>query len=110
MLGAPPGVGPGARSAGLPPTRLLGWALLASAVRCVLRYVALPFGLPLVGLAPGVAAGVGLACDAVAVVAAVAAVRRLWATRHPARWRYLVFVGGLLLAVGALRLAETPLR
>jgi hypothetical protein len=92
-----------------PPARLLGLALLAAAVRCVLRYVVLPFGLPMVGLAPGVALGVGLACDALAVVATVTAVRRLWAARHPARWRYLLLVGGLLLAVGALRLGESPL-
>ena len=86
-----------------PPDRLIGFALVATAVRCVLRYVVLPFGLPLLGLAPGLAQGIVLACDAAAVGFAVTGVWRLWAVRHPLRWRYALLAGGALLLVGVLR-------
>ena len=88
---------------GKAPNRLLGFALITTAVRCVLRYVVLPLGLPLLGLAPGVAQGVVLVCDAVAVALAVSGVWRVWAARHPLRWRYALMAGGALILVGALR-------
>lgn len=88
------------------PDPLLGVALLLTGVRCVLRYVVLPVGLPLLGLAPGVAGGISLACDAAAVAIAVSSVRRLWAVRHPFRWRYLAGVCAGLAVIAYLRVSE----
>ena len=88
------------------PDRLLGFALAATAIRCVLRYVVLPFGLPLLGLAPGVADGVALAFDAAAVALAASAVWRLWSLGHRLRWRYLLLTCTMLTVVALLRLRD----
>ena len=92
--------------AGRTADRLLGVALLVTAVRCTLRYVVLPFGLPLLGLAPGVATGITLVCDVLAAAIAVSSLRRLWMTRHPTRWRYLALVCLVLLVVITLRVSD----
>ena len=88
------------------PDPLLGFALLLTGVRCVLRYVVLPVGLPLLGLAPGVAGGISLVCDFAAVALAVTSVRRLWSVRHPFRWRYLAGVCVGLAVISYLRVSE----
>ena len=88
------------------PDPVLGVALLLTGVRCVLRYVVLPVGLPLLGLAPGVAGGISLACDVAAVAIPVTSLRRLWAARHPFRWRYLAGVCAALALIAYLRVSE----
>lgn len=88
------------------PDPLLGVALLLTGVRCVLRYVVLPVGLPLLGLAPGVAGGISVVCDVAAVVLAVTSLRRLWAVRHPSRWRYFAGVCVALAVIVYLRVSE----
>ena len=88
------------------PDPVLGVALLLTGVRCVLRYVVLPVGLPLLGLAPGVAGGISLVCDVAAVALAVTSLRRLWAARHPFRWRYLAGVCVGLAVIAYLRVSE----
>ena len=88
------------------PDPLLGFALLLTGVRCVLRYVVLPVGLPLLGLAPGVAGGISVVCDVAAVAIAVTSLRRLWASRHPFRWRYLAAVCVGLALITYLRVSE----
>jgi ABC-type iron transport system FetAB permease component len=64
-------------------------ALLVSAVRCILRYIVLPFVLPLWGIATGAALGILLTVDVIATIAIVATLRRLWRLQHPRRWQYL---------------------
>jgi hypothetical protein len=71
--------------------------LLFAGLRCIARYVVLPFALPLLGVAAGPAldiatgAAVGLLVllDVIAVISIVATLRRLWPHRHPRRWPYL---------------------
>ena len=71
--------------------------LLVSGVRCVLRYVVLPVVLPLLGvgasatlgIVTGAALGILLTLDAMAAIAIVATLRRLWRLQHPRRWQYL---------------------
>ena len=71
--------------------------LFLAGVRCVLRYIVLPFLLPLAGVATGASLGVVtgavlallLIVDVIAVGAIVATLRRLWRVQHPRRWRYL---------------------
>lgn len=88
------------------PDPVLGVALLLTGVRCVLRYVVLPVGLPLLGLAPGVAGVVSLVCDVAAVALAVTSLRRLWTVRHAYRWRYLAGVCVGLALIIYLRVSE----
>src|SRR5262245_40299786 len=76
--------------------RLVGVALMVSAVRCTLTYVLLPFVLPFIGVLTGAARGITVAFDLVAMVAIVASVRRFWAARHPQRWRYLALALGVI--------------
>jgi ABC-type iron transport system FetAB permease component len=89
-----------------------GWPfetpLLVSAVRCTLRYVLLPFVLPLAGLASGAALGVLLVLDAIAAIAIVSTLRRLWRTQHPSRWQYLSLALGLAVLVGSFFVTDAP--
>ena len=85
---------------------MLGVALLLTGVRCVLRYVVLPVGLPLLGFAPGVAGGISLVCDVAAVALAVTSLRRLWTVRHRYRWRYFAGVCVGLALITYLRVSE----
>ena len=71
--------------------------LLIAGVRCTMRYIVLPFVLPLLGVATGAtigivtgaALGLLLTLDVIAVIAIVATLRRLWRLHHPRRWQYL---------------------
>ena len=82
--------------------------VLIAGVRCVLRYVVLPFVLPLLGVGTGATLGVVtgaalallLALDLIAVVALAVTVRRLWQLQHPRRWQYLPLAIALAVLVG----------
>ncbi len=71
-------------------------SVLISAVRCLLTYVILPIGGPIVGLAGGVGPVVGLIVGAVSFVAIVASMRRFFRADHRWRWRYSA-IGGTIL-------------
>jgi hypothetical protein len=82
--------------------------LLVAAACCVLRYVVLPFLLPLAGVATGAALGVVtgaalvllLILDVIAVAAIVATLRRLW--------RYLPLALALTLLVAIFFANDAP--
>lgn len=67
--------------------------LLVAGLRCIVRYIVLPFVVPLLGvatgatlgIATGVSLGVLLLLDVIAVIAIVATLRRLWRPQHPRR-------------------------
>lgn len=71
--------------------------LLLIGVRCIARYIVLPFALPLLGAATGpaldavtgAALGILVILDTIAVISTVATVRGLWRHQHPRRWQYL---------------------
>jgi len=71
-------------------------SVLISAVRCLLTYVVLPIGGPIVGLAGGVGPVVGLVVGAVSSVAIVASMRRFFRSDHRWRWRYTAIGGAIL--------------
>jgi len=71
-------------------------SVLISAIRCLLTYVVLPIGGPIVGLAGGVGPVVGLVVGVVSSVAIVASMRRFFRSDHRWRWRYTA-VGGAIL-------------
>ena len=74
--------------------------LLVAAARCTLRYVVLPFMLPLLGIAAGAALGILLVLDVIAAVAIVTTLRTLWRRRHPRRWLYALAALALGVLVG----------
>lgn len=80
--------------------RLFGGSLAFVALRCTLRYIVLPFLLPLVGLASALSAAIALAIDAVALTTIALNVRRLWHTNW--RWRYLGLAVGMTVIIGIL--------
>lgn len=89
-----------------------GWpfetALLVCALRCAVRYIVLPFVLPLAGVATTATSGIGtgaalgilLTLDVIAGITIVATLRRLWRLQHPYRWLYLPLALVLAVLVG----------
>lgn len=63
-------------------------SVLISAVRCLLTYVVLPIGGPILGLTGNVGPVLGLVVGAVSSVAIVASMRRFFRADHKWRWRY----------------------
>lgn len=86
-----------------PAGRVVRFALLFAAMRCLARYVLVPFGLPFLGPASGAAWSLSLAFDLLALGGVLLNLRRMWARRHPLRWRYAALAGAAL-AAGALLL------
>jgi hypothetical protein len=79
--------------------QLVEKSLLISMARCLLTYIALPFVIPVMGIAAGVTPVVGIVVGLVAIAANVASVRRFWRAEHRYRWYYLVLA---TVIVGAL--------
>ena len=77
-------------------------SVLISAFRCLLTYVVLPIGGPILGLAGGVGPVLGLIVGAVSSVAIVASMRRFFRADHRWRWRYTV-IGGTILVFLAVQ-------
>jgi hypothetical protein len=69
--------------------QLVEKSLLISMARCLLTYIALPFLVPIMGIATGVTPVVGIVLGSVAIAANVASVRRFWRAEHRYRWYYL---------------------
>lgn len=95
-VGAAPACADDGRAAG---DRLFTGSLAFVALRCTVRYIALPFLLPLLGLSGGLSAIIALAIDAVAATTILLNVRRLWNTSW--RWRY-VGLGAVMMVVIAI--------
>jgi hypothetical protein len=115
VLRVQPGPPPPRDVAAATGSRPLETPLLVSAVRCTVRYVVLPFVLPLLGVAasatPGIvsgaAFGVLVILDVIAALAIVATLRRLWRLRHPRRWQYLPLALALAALVGFFLVNDT---
>lgn len=76
------------------------FSLVFSGVRCILQYVALPFILPLVGIAAATALPLLMVINVLAIVSIVFSVRRFWTIRYSHRWVYLpVAVGALTILI-----------
>jgi hypothetical protein len=74
--------------------------LLIAGLRCTLRYIVLPFVLPLLGVATGATLGVLLLLDGIAAISIVATLRRLWRLQHPRRWQYLAVALAMAVLIG----------
>jgi hypothetical protein len=63
-------------------------SMLISATRCTLTYVVFPILIPLIGIARGVEAPLGIAIGSVAIVCDVFTIRRFFAADHKYRWHF----------------------
>ncbi len=66
-------------------SRIFSLSLVISGTRCLLTYIVLPWGLPLLGLAGGVGPAVSLVVGLVAIAFNVLSIRRFQRSGH--RWR-----------------------
>ncbi|MDX2379896.1 MAG: hypothetical protein QNM02_09080 [Acidimicrobiia bacterium] len=71
-------------------------SLLITSCRCLLMYIALPFVLPIVGIASGVGPMIGLVIGILAIVSIIYSIRRFWRADHSKRWHYTIF-GGVII-------------
>lgn len=81
-------------------------AVVVSAVRCLITYLAIPVLVPVLSLSGWVAAPVGIALCAVAVVNGIVALRRFWISDHRYRWMYTVFMGIVFLILAVALYSE----
>jgi hypothetical protein len=70
------------------PTNIMSASLIFTGIRCVLQYAFLPFILPLLGIAGGVAVQISLVINVVAIASLLYSVRRLWAINYKNKWAY----------------------
>ena len=61
-------------------------SMMISAIRCTLTYVVFPIVVPLIGIAKGVEAPLGVAIGTFAIVCDVFTIRRFFAADHKYRW------------------------
>jgi hypothetical protein len=81
-------------------------SLAFAAVRCVIKYILLPFVLPVLGVATNAAAPITLAINVVAIGSIIYSIRRFWQIGYVHRWRYLGFAGIALLFLVAFVLFD----
>ncbi|MFW5748244.1 MAG: hypothetical protein ACOCYT_01385 [Chloroflexota bacterium] len=75
-----------------------GIALFFSGVRCILKYVFLPFILPLIGIAGAFSSIISLVINTMAIAAIIYSVRTFWKVDYKYKWHYIpVAAFGLLL-------------
>lgn len=77
--------------------RIFSFSIFLSALRCLLSYVVFPVLAPLLGLATGVTAVIGIPIAVLALVFDALGIRRFWLARHRWRWPmtaiYLAIMG-----------------
>ncbi|MDH5152692.1 hypothetical protein [Kocuria palustris] len=67
-------------------------AVVISALRCIITYVAIPVLIPILSLGGWIAGPVGIVLCVIAAVNGVVSVRRFWRTDHAQRWTYTAFI------------------
>ena len=99
------------RAAAATGRRPLETPLLLVGLRCIARYLALPFVLPLLGvtggIVPGAALSVLLILDVIAVASIVTTLRWLWRHQHPRRWQYLPVAIMLIVVIAVFLVTDT---
>ena len=61
-------------------------SMVISGIRCTLSYVVFPWLLPLLGVAGGITAGLGLPIGLVAIFFNIWSIRRFWKSNHNLKW------------------------
>lgn len=77
--------------------RAFTWSLAMSALRCVIKYIVFPFVLPVIGISGGLATGLTLLINLVAISSLILTTRRLWQINYKRKWAYLTVALGTLL-------------
>lgn len=72
--------------------RAFRWAIVVSAVRCIISYVIIPVLIPLLSVMGTLAAPITIALCVVALVNGWLGVRRFWRTDHRGKWGYTWFM------------------
>lgn len=67
-------------------------SVVLSGIRCLITYLLIPVLVPMASLAGWVAAPIGLALCAYAVINGVVSLRRFWRSDHRHRWTYTIFM------------------
>ncbi len=75
----------------------LTFSLLFSGMRCLLQYVALPFVLPIVGMAAEAAIPLLLVINILAMASIYFSLRRFWTILYAHRWTYLLVAAAALI-------------
>lgn len=83
-----------------------GLALAFSGVRCMLKYVFLPFVLPVIGIAGDFSSVISLTINTMAVAAILYSVRTFWKVDYRYKWHYLPVAAVGLLILGAFMLMD----
>lgn len=81
-------------------------AVVASGIRCLITYLAIPILVPVLSLSGWVAAPIGIALCVVAVVNGILALRRFWISDHRYRWMYTIFMGLVFLILAIALYSE----
>lgn len=82
-------------------------AVVISALRCLITYVAIPVIIPVLSLSGWVAGPVGIALCVIAAVNGILSVRRFWRTDHPQRWTYTAFIAVVFVVLTLSTWTET---
>jgi hypothetical protein len=72
-------------------------SILVSAVRCMVTYVLIPFGVPVLHVLDAIGRPLSIALCLVAIFFSTRSVRRFWAADHRYRWPY-TFVAAIVVA------------
>lgn len=77
-------------------------SVVVSGIRCLISYLLIPILVPILNISGWVAAPIGLALCAVALVNGIVSMRRFWRSDHKYRWMYTGFMAVvfLILALG----------
>lgn len=84
-------------------------ALVVTGIRCLISYLIIPIGVPILGLSGIVAAPIGLALCVIAVVNGVLSLRRFWKADHRSKWIYTWFIA-FVFAVLAVAMVSDIMR
>lgn len=77
-------------------------SVIVSGIRCLISYLLIPILVPILSISGWVAAPIGLALCAIALVNGIVSMRRFWRSDHKYRWMYTGFMAVvfLILALG----------
>ncbi|GAB3433200.1 hypothetical protein [Flindersiella endophytica] len=107
MSGLEEGLRPQDRAEALPPRKIpFETSLILVGLRCVARYLVLPFVLPLLGVVARPTFGILLVVDVIAIASILSTLRAVWSQRRPRRRLYFAFALVLIALILVLLLND----
>ena len=77
-------------------------SMVISGIRCTLTYVVFPWLLPLLGIAGGITAGLGLPIGLIAIFFNLLSIRRFWKSDHNLKWIVVCVNVGVIILLSIL--------